>query len=53
LNVFYPLQFYFVVRFLYSLPDGGHQENIAGRIRRVSRNFVADARELLPADAFS
>jgi len=52
-DVFYPLQFYFVVRFLYSLPDGGHQENIAGRIRRVSRNFVADARELLPADAFS
>jgi hypothetical protein len=45
--------FVFVVCFLYSLPDGGHQENIAGRIRRVSRNIVADARVLLPADAFS
>ncbi len=45
--------FIFVVRFLYSLPDGGHQENIAGRVRRVSWNFVADAWELLPADAFS
>jgi hypothetical protein len=45
--------FIFVVRFLYSLPDDGQQEKFACRVRRVSRNFVADARELLPADAFS